>query len=318
MKISIIGPGFMSIPPIGWGAIESLIWDYSENLKKHGHDVQIVNTADPQEIVNLVNGFNPDFVHLQYDDYAYLMQYIQCKNKAITTHYAYTDQYEKHPEYHQILQSIITGDFYIFCLSEKIKNTYLKLGVSNNRLFITPNGAREDLFIFNEKCKHKDKSIYLAKIDHRKRQFLFQNIKSLYFAGNLSDARFNSNNTNYLGEWNKDFLYSNLTNYANLVLLSDGEADPLVTKEALMAGLGLVISEHSIANLDLSLPFIDVIPESKINDIDYIEKIIEQNREKSIKLRKEIKKYAIDNFSWNLIIESYINKINYLKENENF
>ena len=43
MKISIIGPGFMSIPPIGWGAVESLIWDYSENLKKHGHDVQIVN-----------------------------------------------------------------------------------------------------------------------------------------------------------------------------------------------------------------------------------------------------------------------------------
>jgi hypothetical protein len=310
MKISIIGPGFMSIPPIGWGAIESLIWDYSENLKKHGHDIQITNTADPEEIVNLVNGFNPDFVHLQYDDYAYLMQYIQCKNKAITTHYAYTDQYEKHPEYHQILQSIITGDFYIFCLSEKIKNTYLKLGVSNDRLFITPNGAREDLFIFNEKCKYEDKSIYLAKIDYRKRQFLFQNIKSLYFAGNLSDARFNSNNPNYLGEWNKDFLYCNLTNYANLVLLSDGEADPLVTKEALIAGLGVVISECSVANLDLSKPYISVISEDKIYDLNYIRGVIETNRQQSLLHRDEIRQYGIVNFAWENVVKQYMNVVN--------
>jgi glycosyltransferase involved in cell wall biosynthesis len=311
MKISIIGPGFMSIPPIAWGAVESLIWDYSENLKKHGHDVQIVNVSNPQEIVDLVNSFNPDFVHMQYDDYAFLMPRIQCKRKALTTHYAYTEQYEKHPEYHRILHEIITGNFYVFCLSENIKNTYLKLGVANDRLFITPNGAREDLFILKEECEYKDKSIYLAKIDYRKRQYLFQGIGSLYFAGNIADERFN-NNINYLGEWNKDFLYTNLTNYANLILLSDGEADPLVTKEALMAGLGLVVSEYATANLDLSLPFIDVIPEIKINNLEYVENVIKINREKSIKMRKQIKKYAVDNFSWDVIIKKYIIKIHQL------
>ena len=313
MKISIIGPGFMSIPPIGWGAVESLIWDYSENLKKHGHDVQIVNKTDPQEIINLVNFFNPDFVHLQYDDYAYLMKHFQCENKAITTHYAYTDQYEKHPEYHQILNSITTGDFYIFCLSEKIKNTYLKLGVANKRLFITPNGARNDLFIFKEKPLFLDKSIYLAKITDRKRQHIYQNINHLHFAGNKDDSRFDFNRENYLGEWSKDTLYQNLTNYPNLVLLSDGEADPLVTKEALIAGLGLVISECSTANLDLSLPFIDVIPESKINDIDYVESIIINNRNKSLTMRKEIKKYGQTNFSWPILIDKYLKTIENLK-----
>ena len=309
MKISIIGPGFMSIPPIGWGAVESLVWDYSENLKKNGHNVQIVNASNHSEIVNLVNSFDPDFVHLQYDDYAYLMQYIQCKNKAITTHYAYTEQYEKHPEYHRILQSVIAGDFYIFCLSENIKNTYLKLGVADNRLFITPNGAREDLFIFKEECEYKDKSIYLAKIDYRKRQFLFQNIKYLYFAGNLSEKSFVNNNFNYLGEWSKDFLYNNLTKYANLVLLSDGEADPLVTKEALMAGLGLVLSEYSTANLDLSLPFIDTIPESRMGDIEYIEKVIRLNRKKSLRMRSKIREYGIQKFSWKTITSDYIKLI---------
>ena len=28
LKISIIGPGIISIPPPGWGAVESLVWDY--------------------------------------------------------------------------------------------------------------------------------------------------------------------------------------------------------------------------------------------------------------------------------------------------
>ena len=67
MRISIIGPGIMPIPPTGWGAVEILIWDYYQELTKLGHEVQIVNTQNAQEIANQVNSFNPDFVHLQYE-----------------------------------------------------------------------------------------------------------------------------------------------------------------------------------------------------------------------------------------------------------
>jgi glycosyltransferase involved in cell wall biosynthesis len=309
MKISIIGPGFMSIPPIGWGAVESLVWDYSENLKKNGHNVQIVNTSNHSEIVNLVNSFDPDFVHLQYDDYAYLMKYIKCKNKAITTHYAYTEQYEKHPEYRNILNDILCGDFYIFCLSEKIKDTYSKLNFPKDKLIVTPNGVREDLFIFEDECLYKDKSIYLAKIDYRKRQYLYQDIKSLYFAGRCEDSRFNTQSDSYLGEWSKDYLYKNLTKYSNLVLLSDGEADPLVTKEALISGLGLVISEYSTANLDLKLPFISVIPEDKIKDNEYVFNCIDKNRKICNSMRSEIRKYALENLSFNVVIPKYLDII---------
>ena len=76
MRISIIGPGIMPIPPTGWGAVEILIWDYYQELTKLGHEVQIVNTQNAQEIVNQVNSFNPDFVHLQYDDLYQVMDYI--------------------------------------------------------------------------------------------------------------------------------------------------------------------------------------------------------------------------------------------------
>ena len=166
-----------------------------------------------------------------------------------------------------------------------------------------PNGVREDLFRFSDECEYPDRSIYLAKIEPRKRQSLFHNISNLYFAGRNLDGQYNGNN--HLGEWSKDYLYNNLTRYANLVLLSDGEAHPLVCMEAMSAGLGLVISEWAAANLNKDLPFIDVIPEYRINDINYVEGIIRSNREKSITMREEIRNYVTENFSWEKIIKNH-------------
>ena len=96
-----------------------------------------------------------------------------------------------------------------------------------------------------------------------------------------------------------------MTEYANLILLSDGEADPLVVKEALIAGLGVVVSECASANLDRNLPFIDVVPNHKLNDLEYVTGVIERNRRESIKNRKEIRQYALERFSWKKVIEKY-------------
>ena len=52
MKISIIGPGYTQIPPVGWGAVEILIWDMSQALKELGHEVQIINTTNPNEMIH--------------------------------------------------------------------------------------------------------------------------------------------------------------------------------------------------------------------------------------------------------------------------
>ena len=76
------------------------------------------------------------------------------------------------------------------------------------------------------------------------------------------------------------------------------------------AGLGLVLSEQSTANLDLSQPFITVIPDDKIDDIAYLwEKIIE-NRQVSLGMRKEIREYCYTNFDWSSIIKQYKEIIN--------
>ena len=310
MKISIIGPGIMPIPPVGWGAVEILIWDYYQELIKLGHEVQLVNTPNSNEIITQVNNFNPDFVHLQYDNFAYLLPAINCKHKAVTSHYGYLDaHYPNYGGYQNIFNTFVKGNFEIFCLSESIKNIYLKSGVNENRLHLSPNGARADLFKYVETPQYPDRSIYLAKITYRKRQTLFQNIPSLYFAGNREDGGFNYNSPNYLGEWSKETLYNNLSNYSNLVLLSDGEADPLVTKEALIFGLGLVISEVSKAGLDTTKPFIDVIPENKIRDISYVESVIVENRKKSNLMRDEIRNYGLEKFNWSTIVKNYVDNI---------
>ena len=316
MKICLIGPGIMPIPPTGWGAVEILIWDYKEVLEKLGHEVIIINTRDQNEIINHCNQIKPDFVHIQYDEYWRVCDFIECQNVAITSHFGYLDQENRYDGYYNYIMSgfISMRKGRIFALSPSIAEVYRKRGFDNNRIEVVPNGVRDDLFRFDENCEFPERSICLAKIENRKRQYLIQNLDSIYFAGNITDDRYNRNN--YLGEWTKPQLYDNLTKYANLVLLSDGEAHPLVCLEAMSAGLGLVISEWATANLNLSLPFIDVIPESKIKDKDYVQEIIKQNRKKSITMRSSIRKYVIDNFSWErLIKDCYIPKINNFYEN---
>ena len=302
MRISIIGPA-TQIPPVGWGAVESLIWDYRLSLEELGHEVQIINIANPSEIIKLVNQFRPDFVHINYDDWIVLYPYIQYPC-AITSHFGYIERQDMMNGYVNIFKLFQDHKPNIFCLSENIKKVYKFFAeIPEEKLYINPNGVNSSLFKKTDEPKYPDRSIYLAKVDYRKRQHLFQSIDSLWYAGNIADSRFDTNK-NYLGEWDKDTLHEELTNYRNLVLLSDGEAHSLVLMEALAAGLGIVISEFATANLDLDKEFIDVIPENKINDIEYIESVIIKNREYSISHRQDILEYS-KNFEWSNIIENY-------------
>ena len=86
-----------------------------------------------------------------------------------------------------------------------------------------------------------------------------------------------------------------------MVLLSQGEAHALVISEALIAGLGLVISEEAKANLNTNLEFIDIVPNKFLNNFKYIEYIINKNIRNSKKLRKDIRKYGIDYFAMSKI-----------------
>ena len=304
MKVSIVGPGIMPIPPTGWGAVEILIWDQKLALEKLGHEVDIVNTQSPVEILSQVNKFRPDFVHIQYDDFIELYPYIQYPC-AITSHFGYFEQPNKWDYYgERIAKPFGRIQPNVFCLSGGIKDVYADvLKVPEKKLFVTPNGVNVDNFRATISPEFPDRSIYLAKIDYRKRQHMFQSIRSLYYAGNTADPRFDTSN-NYLGEWSKDTLYTHLTEYGNLVLLSDGEAHPLVCLEAFAAGLGVVVSEWAAANLDTDREFITVIAEEQINDVGFVEEMIVKNRNYCNNNREEIIEYAKE-FDWANVVDKY-------------
>jgi hypothetical protein len=314
MKFVLIGPGGSTIPPNGWGAVESIVWDYYQELTKRGHKVVILTDSYFWNIVNNTNNENPDIVYVMYDDYIHIVPHIKCKRIFYMSHYAYIT----HPNFEEREQSYFNGIFKkvieyqrfitLNAISAKVLAVYHRYGYTGKSNIIH-NGARGDLFNYDENIQFPDKSIYVGKIENRKAQFKYQNIDGIEFAGNFYNSSFNTNASNYLGEWTKPVLYENLTKYANLVLLSDGEADPLVVKEALVAGLGVVVSECASANLDRIKPFITIIPDDKLNDIPFVTEKIIINRFISGKLRCQIRKYGLTEFSWSNIVDKFLENI---------
>jgi len=312
IQLILIGPGDKQIPPIGWGAIESLIWDYYENIKMNNNiNVIIINDSNVHRAIYNCNKLKADVVHIMYDDHIIMTPYLKCKKILYTSHYACITQkgFEQNNRHYfnNVFKRVIqySDSIEINSISPIISEIYRKHGF-RGKINEISNGAREDKFTYTENPEKMDKSIYIAKIENRKCQYKYQSIPDIDFVGNYHDSPFNLTNPNYLGEWNKDKLYESLTNYGNLVLLSNAEADPLVIKEALIAGLGVVISECCIANLDLSKKFITVIPNNKLDDMKYIYEKIMENRIYSVLNRSEIRNYAMVTFSWSSVIQKYI------------
>ena len=311
MKICLIGPGFSEIPPKGWGAIESLLWDYKIYLEKNGQTVLIINDKNLNVVLQQCREFSPDVIHIQYDDYIFWANELQriCQKIYITSHYGYILQPHKYDTpYWGIFESFIKAPVKILALSEGIKNTYIMYGKKPEDIVVIHNGANVDKIQFRETPRYYNKSICLAKLTKRKRQNLLYHLNNIDFAGNY-DNTIALPSRGYIGEMTKEQIYENLTDYANLVLLSDGEAHALVIMEAFAAGLGVVVSEYALENLDLSMPFIDFIPENKIFDVDYVKQIIENNKKKSLENRLNIRNYAQNNFDWDLIIKRYLGEI---------
>lgn len=313
MKICIIGPGLMPIPPIGWGAVETVIDGYSRTLKAKGWDVTIVNTTDKEAALRSIRSIGPDIVHCHYDQYASMMKEVSCKVKIITPHYGYASQVWIDELYYNKVHMEIAKqkDLYIFALSPEISRAYQSSGVDVSRIYHLPNGNDVDSFSFTEAPMLGERTLCLGKIEPRKRQGFLQLTNSLIdFVGDIGDADsgrfpFNIKSRSYLGGWTRKVVKENMTNYGNLVLLSDGEAHPLVCIEALSAGLGLVVSSSACANLDLDCPFISLVPDERSFDLSFIERTVEENRRVSLASRHEIRNYAKD-FSWDRIVERYI------------
>jgi len=308
---ALIGQAYapVSIPSSGWGAVESVIWDYKTYLEKLGHKVVIINTDDRKDIIDTINRCRPDVVHLHQHRFADILDNIRVPVKIFTSHSGYTINKPVTLRFlHEHLIQYLKDGLFVFVLSPVWRKMFLDCGYNPAEVFVTPNGADHRRFRFRKTPLHENRSIYLGVIYDNKRQHLYQAIDSIDFAGPHSDEKFDKARKNYLGEWTRDALYEHLSDYANLVILSKHEVGaPLVVLEALVCGLGVVVSTAASVNLDTKLPWITVIPDEKITDVAFVESEIARNREISLRHREQIREYGIANFSWEKLVPRYAN-----------
>ena len=303
---ALVGPGIRPIPPTSRGAVENLIWEYKIHLEKLGHKAFIINTTNRRKIADVLNRRQPDIVHLHISPYTKAVGKTSVPVKILTDHDPAVDS---SAYFHLSFFHFLKNNFFYAALTEIGVGNIFSL-VDSSKIFVAPNGINTDKFRFRATPIHHDRSIYLAVITPRKRQHLVQEVASIDFVGPLLPSifpydEFDETRGNYLGEWTRERLYKHLSDYANLVLLSKREAMPLVVTEALACGLGVVVSEACTAHLDVSLPWVSVIPEDKIKDLEFVEAEIARNRAISLRRRKQIRAYAVDNFSWEKLVPRY-------------
>ena len=152
MKICLVGPGIMPIPPTGWGAVESIIWECANELSELGHDGMILNTPDKNEIILTIKEEQFDFIHIHYDVFCDLIPKIKEVSPhtiiALSSHYPYINQFDKHrlDGYDKIFDWMISNSnsYYNFCVSDKDLEVFASKGVSKNQLHLFKTGSQHN------------------------------------------------------------------------------------------------------------------------------------------------------------------------------
>lgn len=143
MKIAQITPGLIPIPPNGWGAVEKIIWAYTQELKKLGHEVDI-------KYSNHISKDEYDIVHVHVANLA-----LELAEREIpyvfTMHDHHSEVYGKDSfNYKQNLEAIeksifsmVPSEHLIEYFGSPHNLRYLPHGVDNN--FFTPSEVKEPI-----------------------------------------------------------------------------------------------------------------------------------------------------------------------------
>ena len=331
MKIALVGPGILTIPPVGWGAVEILIWEYAQELTRLGHYVGIINpirktsqdsnpgTQYTKDIIASINNDSFDCVHIHYDCLYHILPYLTAPIKCITTHYPYLSNSVKwgNDGYDRVFGGICdNNDHIIFALCADDLAIFKNNALNSTNIEIALNGSNSHTFKPLLTKTYPNKSIYLAKVEPRKNQHIYYTLPRIDFYGNAKGTEF-EHLAQFKGEVTRNDLPSILPNYGNLVLLSSGEGTPLVLKEALMCGIPAVVSECCVQDFDTIPDFIDVVPDSKRNDLDYVADVIACNLKKQF-LQETIRSYAMSRYDWHILTKKYTdtleNRLKYINK----
>lgn len=337
MKVAFVGPGLLPIPPQGWGAVETVIANLDRNCRAIGCETIIVNTTSKHVAISMIDSFSPDIVWLHYDVYAIWFTNISSNSGYKiwnTGHFAYLSQYSNrvrlilplfllfqylHPIAWRLLcaplklaghksYSMFTYLRILACSKylaqvQSVHQVYLSSEIygSMNSIIggtssVLPNCANEETICYTDRGGN-GRALCLGKIEPRKRQRYLSTINDIDFVGPIVDSKFPSDHPNYLGIWSTPQVHKRLTDYSALVLLSDGEAHALVIIEALLAGLSVLLSVQASSHLQQDLPFVTIVENENISDLEHIELCLTSLLAYSHINRPLARAYALQHFS---------------------
>ncbi|MBS1705678.1 MAG: glycosyltransferase family 4 protein [Armatimonadetes bacterium] len=304
LKIALVGHGLLPIPPTGWGAVESIIWEYAVRMRARGHHVDIINEKKRRAFRTLLLGPKYDFVHNHNERGMSRMRIasmLRGSKLIATSHHAYAFQ-NLSEESKDLLRKTCYAPYQL-CLTQGLAKLIRKRkpGVT---LEVLPNGCEVSQFRF-EPSPGNGRAICVGRIESRKQQNLIADAAKKAgvpcdFVGPIKDDLL-PKGANHLGEWSREELRSRLTEYSALVLFSKSEGQPLVVVEALAAGLSVVVNDAGAPNLDLNQPFIHLA-----NSEQVVEHALPIAINQNAQFRRDIRQYAELHFDWDVLVDQYL------------
>jgi hypothetical protein len=316
ISILIVASGSVSIPPSGWGAVETIIAETIPHFLRNNIEVGLLNSQNYFQWRNAKER-KYDVILCHSDTHIRKIRRNWKKVPIIAiTHYglaALPDRW--HKSYKKAFNALSLADT-IGCLSPAIYKKFSTLR-PDIKLIQVLNGTN-----FQSTPEHKSatKFLVLGKVESRKRQFeLWEYGKKkdieIHFIGPIEDSRvkriLNENpesRDSFLGPRSRSELSRLMPRYSCLILDSEGEADALVLYEAQIAGLEIITNRASLGNQDATLPWIHVIENE--DDLEIATKEIVGSPSDPFL----ISKYAIDNYRWENRILPLIGEIRDLAE----
>lgn len=299
-NLLIIGSGQVTVPPTGWGAVETIIAETIPVFQNNDYRVKLVNSRAIPDFIRALK-FKPDLI-LVHDDISTKRVRLIFKSTPIiaVTHYglaAYPEMW--HRSYKKAIRSLRSAN-YIICLNENIKSSLSKF-VDVEKLIVCANGTS---FTSDHTNGTGQGLICLGKVEPRKRQYeLFLELRNsdinISFVGEIADERVAALlrgdpdlRKYFLGPWDRLEIALRMKNYDALILLSSGEADALVLYEAQISGLPILVSEGALGSQDQSIDWIKVLPNAPTEkDITAALKSVKSSH-------KEISEWAHANYTW--------------------
>lgn len=309
MRVLQVCGGYKPIPPPGWGGVENIVYQQYRVLKAAAHTAEFHNKRRFRWI-NAIRArpWQYDLVHLHHDSGAMVWGPLARRFRfplAVTSHYSYAAFPDRWGKRFPATVRAMMGVESLIHLSGEIEQVFAERGYTG-RSFVLPNGIDCAEFRFHADAAPRQ-AMVLGRLEERKKQRFLSDILqgkpvSLDLVGPLGPGHEgftgNGDNVRHIGSWSRDEVRQNLTDYAVMALLSDGEAHAGVLIEALAAGVSLVISPEASHNLDTSLPFIYVVDRDNPAAIaDALERAVAENPGQ----RAAIRRYGEETFDWKVI-----------------